>query len=317
MRKRFEHFLLSVLLGTSVLLVLTFWLNVKFSFNCLSATHWMELASLQASHAHIDKDFYLSIGIAIVVFIIGLYIINRPRLRKISYNTQMPTVTKPSNIEPIKHQENEQNISENKTVEQETPIITLEPENVIPQPLTNNFQPGINVARPPKLHLPKNIAQIAAAQYSQQEAKEVASKQTERFNEELAKIFTENNYVVKQNPVFGDFKTNLFAIGNNEKVWMGAVDCDIKSLQSAIKQLQGVFSETLEDIEIYISAFMIDTLSKYDSTDDITIFHNVDELKEFISKNPGDTIEDYDQENFNAYSEYIDTVITMLYNTNK
>ena len=68
MKKQFEHFLLSVLLGTSVLLALTFWLNIKFGFNCLSATHWATLASLQASQTPINKDFYLSIGVAIFVF---------------------------------------------------------------------------------------------------------------------------------------------------------------------------------------------------------------------------------------------------------
>lgn len=315
MKKQFEHFLLSLLLGTSVLLALTFWLNIKFGFNCLSASHWTELASLQASQNLINKDFYLSIGVAIGIFIFGLYIINRPRPRKILIVSQ-PVIEQPHISQPIKQ-------PEIKPVIQTTEPVTEQPIQPHSQdtskniPPVNNVQTNVNMVRPPKLNLPKNIAQIAAAQYSQQMIQENKAQQTENQNEEIAKIFTDNNYVVKKNPVFGDFKTNLFAIGNNEKLWLGSVNGDIKLLQSAITQLQNVFTETLEDIQIHIEAFLIDTFGKYIPVDNINVFHNIEELNEFISKNPGDTIEDYDRENFDAYSEYIDTVITMLYNSKK
>jgi len=315
MKKQFEHFLLSVLLGTSVLLVLTFWLNIKFGFNCLSASHWMELASLQASQNLINKDFYLSIGVAIGIFIFGLYIINRPRLRKISINQQTVIEETPVS-EQIKQPEIKPVIQTKEPVT-EQPLQPYSQDTSKNIPPVNNTQTNINMVRPPKLNLPKNIAQLAAAQYGQQAAQENKSQQMEIMNEQIAKIFTDNNYVVKKNAVFGDLTTNLFAIGNNEKLWIGVVDSDIKLLESAMTQLKNVFKETLEDIEINTEAFLIDSLGRYTSVDDIKVFHNIEELNEFISKNPGDTIEDYDRENFDAYSEYIDTVITMLYNSKK
>ena len=44
------------------------------------------------------------------------------------------------------------------------------------------------------------------------------------------------------------------------------------------------------------------------------VFHNLDEIKEFISKHPADKIEGNEQENFDAYSEYMDTIIKYVKN---
>lgn len=315
MKRKFEHFLLSILFGTSVLMALTFWLNINFGFNCLSVSHWTQLASLQATGTPINKDFYLSIGIGIIVFLFGLYIINRPRFRKIPKmpqsvkNEPVVSLAKPETapLPTIQQPKQEQDILESVPVQQ--PIEEKQETSNTPVAVPN----GIPLVRPPKLKLPTNISKMAATQYQQQENDLIKQQQLEKQNAEIVQIFTDNNYVVKKNPTIGKLKTNLFAIGNNEKIWMGAIDCDIESMQSAIKQLQDIFTETLEDIEIHVNAFILDTLGKYSATDNIEVFHTIAELNEFISKNPGDEIEDYEQDNFNAYSEYIDTVITMLY----
>ena len=315
MKRKFEHFLLSILFGTSVLMALTFWLNINFGFNCLSVSHWAQLASLQATGAPINKDFYLSIGVGIIIFILGLYIINRPRFRKIPKmpqpvkNEPVASLAKPgtASLPPVPQPKQEQDIPESVPVQQ--PIEEKKEASDIPVAAPN----GMPLVRPPKLKLPTNISKMAATQYQQQENELIKQQQLEKQNTEIVQIFTDNNYIVKKNPTIGKLKTNLFAIGNNEKIWMGAIDCDIESMQSAVKQLQDIFTETLEDIEIHVNAFILDTLGKYSATDNIEVFHTIAELNEFISKNPGDEIEDYEQDNFNAYSEYIDTVITMLY----
>lgn len=135
MKKYLETFLLSVLLGTSVLLGLAFWLNIKFNFNLFSAHHWNELAKLQVSHTPINIVFYISMGVALFILIFGLYMIFRPRFRKI-------TITNNVN-----------------TVESITPII---PEKTTEPQVS---RPATFLQQPPKLHLPKNMATIVAQQY--------------------------------------------------------------------------------------------------------------------------------------------------------
>ena len=205
------------------------------------------------------------------------------------------------------------NVSDTQSVPQPTEPVIQKSETPVEKPPVNTIKNEIGLIRPPKLNLPRNMAQIAAQQHQIQTDKINSEQQTEQDNIEIAKIFTDNNYLVKKNAAISGLKTNLFAIGNNEQLWIGAVNCDIKLMQSAINQLNSVFTETLEDIAIHINAFIIDTFGKYSTTDGINVFHNIQELSDFISAHPGDTIEDFDRENFEAYSEYIDTVITMLY----
>ena len=84
---------------------------------------------------------------------------------------------------------------------------------------------------------------------------------------------------------------------------------------SGIQKLDSVFKETLEDITININAFIIDTFNKYNSVNDgMLIFKSVDELKDFIKQHPADTITETDQESFDSYSEYIDTIIQYIKN---
>ncbi len=307
MRKQIEHLLLTILTGTTVLLALTFWLNTNFGFNLFDFQHWQELALLQANGAPIDKNFYISIGIAIFVFIICLYIIYHPRFRKIPKPITQPNLPA---ISVEKTPLLPKNYPRPKQPEQNTADVARPEPSITPQtqePINN-----INLARPPKLHLPKNIAQIAAAQYANQP--QTAPMQSNKYDDELAEIFSENMFIVKKNPTISGFKPNLFAIGANEVVWIGGVDCPIEKMNTAIERLNSTFRETLEDITITINSFIIDTTNQIKSDNKIQIFHNIDELKQYISENPGDSILDENREDFDAYSEYIDTVLTLLYN---
>jgi hypothetical protein len=134
------------------------------------------------------------------------------------------------------------------------------------------------------------------------------------YNEELSKIFSENGYLVKPIPMISGFSPNLFAIGNGEIVWIGGVDCKLEDLQHAVEKLQTVFKETLEDININISPFLVDTMNKNPSQESILIVNSVEDLKKFISEHPAEPISDEDEGNFEAYSEYIDTIIQYIRN---
>ena len=298
MRNKFEQILLSVLWGMSVLLGLTFWLNTKFGFNIFLIQHWHDLSVLQASQTPISIGFYLSFCIAVFVFLIGVYIILDIHNAKTVKTTAITTTTTTTVATQI------------------TPTTEQIPEKI-------PFQapiPNINMSRPPKLNLPNNIAQIAAnhhANRTQQKPTISTIEDTSTYNPELAEIFTNNAYLVKPDVIISGFKTNLFAIGYNEVVWVGAVNCDLNQFKQKIQKLKTTFSQTLEDIPITVYSFILDIMHKYDSQQnesDLFIFHSINELKQFISQSQGEDIPESDQENFDAYSEYIDTIIKYIKN---
>lgn len=299
MKKIFEHFLLSLLLTISVFLGLLFWLNTKFGFNMFDMSHWNNLAQLQASHSNIDKNFYISFGVAFFVWIAGLFLINRRHGDK-----------KTSPQQPVP----------NPTVNY------VAPQNAEPQ---NIPMPNINLARPPKLNLPKNIAEIAAQQNAMRQTNPSLQQPTNNYmpqqqsaqtvqqnpyNAPIAEIFNTNSYLVKPTPTISGFTPNLFAIGNGEHLWIGGVDSDINALQNAINKLQSVFNDTLEDIPITIHAFLIDNMKRYTSTNNIMVFYSLDELRNFVAAHPAQPIADDERDNFNAYSDYINTIIQYIKN---
>ena len=284
MRNKLEHILLSILLGITILLGLSFWLNTFFNFNIFCPEHWDELAKLQASKTPINYNFYISIGVAIFIFTIGIFLIYRQTGKNIH-----------KKVKEEKQQLPQQHIT----------TIQKVPE----QQQTNDIPSGIQFNRPPRLNLPNNMAQIAAQKNAQpKEVKPTASNSsTSPYNPMISEIFSTGGYTVKPNPTIAGFVPNLFAIGNNEIVWMGGVDCDIEKMTNGIQKLQSVFEKTLEDIPIHIHAFILDTMNRYDTTNDnILIFKSIEELKSFIDEHPAATIEDIDKENFDSYSEYID-----------
>lgn len=289
----------------SVVLGMTFWLNTKFGFNLLSAKHWQELASLQAAHTPIDKTFYISFGVGVFILIFGLYLIFRPRFRKLP----KPVISQqPIPQQPVVVQKQ----PEPKQVQQTQPVQNTQPE---PQPQEQDVPVSALMNRPPKLNLPKNMEALAQNNYMKQQNSvsdnNVSQQNTTIYDQELRNIFEQNSYVVKPNLTISGLKTNLFAIGNHEVLWMGAVDCDMNKLKASIGKLRDLFEETLEDIPINIFAFILDTKNVYTPSDDIMVFHSIEEISEFISNNPADNIDEDEKENFDAYSDYIDNIISM------
>ena len=282
MKNKFEHILLSLLSGLSVLLGLTFWLNITFNFNIFSGNHWAELSKLQAMHIPISSGFYVSIAIAIFIFLSGLFVIYGDEIK---------------NIRTHKHT-NQTTINEIKK--------------------TDYVSTTIEQSRPPRLNLPKNISEIAAQKNAQQQNQNFSKPQQDDspsmnpYNPILSDIFMSNGYVVKKNPVITGFTPNLFAIADDETLWIGGVDTNVETMIRAITKLQSVFQETLEDIPININAFIIDTLNQIGQNDSVMIFKSIDNLRAYINQNPAPEITDEKLENFDAYSNYIDTIIQYI-----
>lgn len=300
MKNKFEYILLSILLGTSVLLGLSFWLNINFGFNLFYAKHWEELAKLQASHVPITPGFYISIVIAVLIFITGIFVIYKAENNR--------TKVAPTVIQQKKDTKDVINTIHIQKTDTKTESGSDEPTTTVPE---------IQLSRPPRLNLPTNMAQIAAQrQQAIQEEKTFTQPtiQQNPYTSEIVQIFSDAGYTIKKNPTISGFTPDLFAIAPNEVLYIGAVDAKMDNMQRAVEKLNSVFTETLEDIQIQITPFILDTINQYQSNDSMMIFKSVDELKQFISKNQIDTISENDVENFEAYSEYIDTIIQYIKN---
>ena len=168
MRNNLEHILLSMLLGLSILLGLSFWLNTTFGFNIFYKEHWEVLARLQASHTPIHYGFYISIIVAILIFLIGIYVIYRPTTPKVQEKTVVQQTQSAQPSQPIETSE--------KTDDASIPV------------------PSIPLARPPRLNLPSNMSQIVAQKHQEQtqQKNSISQQQAQQnqYNSILSQIFS-------------------------------------------------------------------------------------------------------------------------------
>lgn len=83
MKIRIDNILLCILWLLAITLGTSFWFNTVFGFNIFSTNHWQYLAYLQAAHTPIKTGFYISMVVIVFIAIFGLYLVVRPRRRKI------------------------------------------------------------------------------------------------------------------------------------------------------------------------------------------------------------------------------------------
>ena len=255
---------------------------------------------MQAEQIPVSNGFYTSFVVAVLIFVVGLCVIYSPVIIRIYKMKKEHSVSKQQMTLPV--------------------VITpAAQKNDIPTKKIEQEKFDMP-ARPPKLNLPSNMAQIAKERHEQQintVTPRTQDNSSPQYDSELSQIFTDAGYVVKKNLMISGFSSNLFAIAPNEILWIGAFNKDITKLQNTIDRLQSIFQETLEDIKININAFMVDTTGQQQQTDSIFVFHSLDELKKFVSELPPvwpNEMTNSDQENFDAYSEYIDTIIQYVKN---
>ena len=256
MNKQIERILICLLWLLAATLGTSFWLNTVFGFNIFSVQHWQYLAYLQASQTPVRPAFYISLTGVIVIAIVVLYILIRPKgilRRRIGIGrarNKAAAVTTPA-----------------ATITATTPIVTP-----APAPAAAN---AINF-------------------------------------DTLRDIFDRAGYSVKRSPQIGNFKPAVFAIGTSETLWIGGVGIDQAPLAAAMERLDTVFSDTLDDIQINIYGFIIAPTGAV-SDQNILTFPDTDALAEYMAAHKNTPPENADgRENFDAYSEYIDTVINYM-----
>ncbi len=293
MKKQIDHFLLGLLWLLAITLGASFWFNIRFGFNIFYLGHWEYLGQLQAARQTVSVSFYMSIIVVVFVMIFGLYIIVRPRFRKIPVfkPTVQATHTPPA-----------------------PPVAVIEKTEPVAQ--------AIQAVRPPRIVVPSNGHAVRPA-VTTEPAPMVAPMSPMRMMEpvitpiptmppvttsdfeDIENIFKSAGYTVKKPPRIGNLRPALFAVGPDENLWIGAVGIEPARLADAVDKLRTIFTDTLEDIQIHIHPFIIAPTAP---GTDMETFDTVANLRDYISTNPARKLSDDDTEDFDAYSEYVDTV---------
>lgn len=297
LHEKINSMLLGTLWSLAMLLALDFCLNTLYNFNMFSDAHWQYIAEIQASQAQIATGFYISITITIVLWILGLYIIFRPRFRKIKLSAT-ETHNTPNN-----------EIKNESPAPVLPPVITEQKNEVPPQSTAPRF------VRPPHLHI-QSAAFTAQKQNTQKKELQKTEQQKSLYTHEIREIFENANYRVINPKPIKKTPISLIALGANETLWIGAVNISHEQMADVMLELKSVFDETLQDIEIDINAFIINP-SDNDAVDAILDFDSLKSLSDTISENPNTPESDNNDDDGNsmdAFAGYIETVLTYLGN---
>ena len=300
MKKRIDYLLLEILWVLAVALGLGFWMTTRYALNIFSGAHWQYLAELQARGAPVRGGFYVSLVCGIIIMFGGMYLLVRPQLRKIKFpkikfsHRPAPTATEPAPVPVVTTPAP----AVNTPTATATTTMKRPPRPNMGFVSTNsatNIAPAAPVATPAAPVVPATPAAPASREYPG-----------------IRRIFEATGYTVKQASYIRGFAPALLAIGANEVLWLGGVDVSTRDIRNAIDALQKVFHETLDDIEINVNGFAINAPDADTSEfQDILMFPNEDALREYMNAHKND-MSNEDSENFAAYSEYIDTVITHI-----
>lgn len=324
MREKLDNFLLGTLWLLACMLGSCFWFKTMYGFNIFSGTHWRYLGQMQATQTAVKPTFYISLIIAVSITIFGLYTIIKPRLKRLNLPfikiRKQPTVmSRPAR--------NNRSVPLAKNVTQ-APATTQQntPAELTPAPTTPTNTPDAStngLARPPRLNIPTSntISQpnvpftaptapttaIAAPQTSAIDAEQIQE------SPELREIFESTGYTLKDAPRIAGLQTSLFAIGSNESIWIGAIGIETKTMADILDTINQIFLDTLDEVEIGLNGFIVSAADADNpASPKILTFDSTDALRNYMEEHKNPPVRDEDAENFEAFSDYISTVIDYI-----
>ncbi len=294
MKRNFEKILLGILWLMTVTIATTFWMNVRYGFNILSAAHWEYLATLQADRASIRLGFYTSIIIAIMVGLIGLYMIVRPRFRKLKITTQ-------TNPTPQSKQK-------------DLPMVAYQPGTPTRPNMARPLSPTTmhtNVHTSNNGPLPTPTTPNTT--YTMPTTPPTAN--VNPLAHQISNMFESAGYNVKTSKRIGKLISPVVALGYDQSILIGVSHESDENAQDAVGTLVSIFDDTLgnsaNDMSVLVCS--VEPIGT-NTTDTATIRHfaTLSEFQEFMNATQNIKPDDFDQDLFDAVSTYINTVITHL-----
>ncbi|MBO4672103.1 MAG: hypothetical protein J5608_00425 [Alphaproteobacteria bacterium] len=320
LHERINFLLIGTLWCLAVVLVLDFWLNTMYHFNLFSSRHWHVVAELQAANKPVFTGFYVSLTVAVLVALGGLFVLLRPKFRKIIFKaSEKPVdentlpVARP--VPPVPQTtEQPEPVAKVEPVAQSTPIIPV-PEQAsepVVAPAQKPTETVSSIERPPHLHIQPSM-RVATPKKQMPEPKPEPKPATVLYATETREIFEKNGYRVLQPKPVAGIPLSLIALGTNETLWLGACEVSHEQMADAILAFKSIFQETLEDIEIDINAFIINPTDN-DEPEGILNFKSILDLADAIKETPNEpeSAADAESGNMDAFVGYIETVLTYL-----
>jgi hypothetical protein len=325
MKIKCEIILLDTLWISAMALFASFWFDIRFGFNIFSGGHWHYLAARQASGGLIMTSFYASLAGFGLAGLIGLYFINRPRRRKIVLAEASTDAVAPAGKLP---------------------------QDLQPLALDANYSPlpgEPKLPKPPRIIGPMHSARAPAPAAASAAAPKPAVTEFADMDKTLADIFESAGYIVKKPLRVGGLRLNLFAIGYGETLHLGLADphggeiaateggeskwrsadgeftSPVWRISQAAEKIRGLFLETLDDsIQITIKTFVVmnganitnrELLEKVWEAMGVAVFDSPESLQEFAQSDKNQPAPEEEQEDFDAYSEYMDTIASYFNKT--
>ena len=325
LHERINCILLGTLWCLAVVLVLDFWLNTTYNFDMFSSRHWHFVAELQAAHKPIYSGFYISMVLAVLICFFGLFLLLRPKFRKIilkkpETKIEQKPVAASQNIpqkpvapeKPLAQPElPAEPMTATEPAPREEPVSATEPET---QPTLPQSEVVPSIERPPHLHIQPGRT-VTPPKRTTPVAKPTPQVAEARYTHEIREIFERNDYKVLQPKTVAGVPLSLVALGTHETLWIGACDISHEKMADVIFAFKSIFQETLEDLEIDVNAFIINPLDN-DQVEAILDVESLDDLGTAIDKIPNEPESQADVEsgNMDAFAGYIETVLTYLGN---
>ncbi len=305
MMNKINNILIGLLWLLAVTLGSTFWFNTMFGFNIFSIQHWQHLAYVQATGQTVKPTFYISVVIAVLLAMFGLYKLLQPRFRK--------TVLQLSDNPMPEHQGTSPQMPAIQQTQQYENTASASTTSQMSTTDNNSPDTGITSTadRPPRLNIP-TITRTETVPRVPLAAAQITHKNPETEYADIRNIFESAGYVFKGMPKIKNVQIATVAIGTGEILWIGAVDVKNSDMQRAVQTLSGVFTDTLEDIEIHIRAFVIAAPDAANAPSDILQFASVEDLRNYINDVPNTPPDADEADNFDAYSGYIGTVMDYI-----
>lgn len=263
----------------TIALALTFWMNIRYGFNVMSAAHWQYLSSLQAARAAVKPEFYISLIVGIFVGVFGMYLLVRPKTARIQ---QIPE----SKSQPV-----------------------LQPEQI---------NSPIVPARPMSPSGMRSVAvrqQHRPTQQIRNTALPLQQPQKINYNPlagDISGILESTGYDIKPCNKLGQLISPVIALGYDNTVWIATSNTSVANIQDAIQTLVTIFDDTLGDTanDMSVHGCLVNpTDSENNNPDLISTFETISEFSEFMQEHQNAKPADFDSELFDAVSTYVTTVI--------
>jgi hypothetical protein len=327
-RMRKERFLIAVLWLSAVALLALWFFNMFFSFNLLSAAHWMYLSELQLSGG-VDRNFYVSVAAFVAGGLLGLYILIVPWHRKVRIMREVGLGDQIGlRIESGGTPEAAPAPKQNFILPEKPPKLHL---NNVFIPVRHETAPIRHQSEPQAA--PHAVPVRASAPVQQSKNPELVAR--------IRGMLADVGFVNKEPPAIGGLRPDFWAVGSDEALVVGIYSAEQGEITAAeggdsiwhagqhkfqspvwqmtgvVQKLEALFLEVVgTELKINVLPFVFveGRIANKSAVENIwnalgvKVFDDMAALQSFISEYQPRVLDDSEKGDFDAFSDFVNTV---------